>query len=222
MQRKPFEIDEWYHCYTRGIDKRKTFANRHDYERFLGLLYLCNNTTPTHRSDMRSPTLVDVLSIKRDEPLVGIGAFCLMPNHFHLLIKETTDKGISTFMQKLGTAYTMYFNIKNERTGNLFAKPFRSKHIYDDAYLQQVIQYIHCNPAEIFEPVWKEGLVKDLPALREKLLAYSYSSFGTFENSNDSLRKILDESIFKVETQLPSRKMLEEARDYYADVKVTP
>ena len=222
MERDPFAINEWYHCYSRGIDKRRTFTSRSDYERFLGLLYICNDQKTVHRSDRRRWSLADIVETKHEKPLVALGAFCLMPNHFHLLVKEITDGGISSFMRKLGTAYAMYFNIKYERAGNLFAKPFRSRHVADDSYLQHVLQYIHCNPAEIFEPYWKEGKVKNMVALEEKLLSYPYSSFGAFTEASTPLRKILDESIFEVETQLAPQKILSETRKYYEYFKVTP
>ncbi|MBI2610789.1 transposase [Candidatus Kaiserbacteria bacterium] len=222
MNRAPFGSGEWYHCFARGIDKRRTFVDRSDYNRFLGLLYLCNNTSTIHRSNLRSPTLFNLLSMNRGKPLVGIGAFCLMPNHFHLLLKEITDGGISAFMQKLGTSYAMYFNMRRNRAGNLFTKPFRSRHISDDRYLQQVLQYIHCNPAELFEPGWKDGRVKDLYILQKKLLIYPYSSFGAFTDTSNVLGKILDSSIFEIETQFSPGKMLKEALEYYRDVKVTP
>lgn len=219
MEREPFSVDEWYHCFTRGIDKRKTFSTRTDYERFLGLLYLCNSTKKLlHRSDYFRTSLNELFKIERKMPLVGIGAFCLMPNHFHLLLKEIREGGISQFMQKVGTAYAMYFNKKYDRTGNLFVKPFRSKHISDDDYLQCVIQYIHCNPAEIFQPAWKQGKAKDLAGLERNLLAYPYSSFGSHQEQGRLFRKLLDNSIFEIETQLPPHKMIEEARDYYSEV----
>lgn len=191
---------------------------RIDYERFLGLLYICNSTETIHRSDLYSRSLAEIFTIKRREPLVGIGAFCLMPNHFHLLLKEIRHGGISLFMRKLGTAYAMYFNIKYERTGNLFIKPFRSRHIRDDEYLQYVIQYIHCNPAELFEPMWKKGEVKELKELEKKLLEYPYSSFCAHQEDSHLLRNLLDDSIFEIETQLPPQRMLREARDYYLEI----
>ncbi|MBI5645017.1 transposase [Candidatus Kaiserbacteria bacterium] len=222
MNRDRFSSEEWYHCYTRGIDKRKTFTNYADYERFLSLLYLCNNTVSTHRSDRRAVSLADLLSIERKGSLVGVGAFCLMPNHFHLLLREISGNGITSFMRKVGTSYAMYFNIKYERSGNLFAKPFRSRHIDNDRYLQRVLQYIHCNPAELFEQRWKQGHAKNIHRLTDRLKTYQYSSFGAFSDPKHRLRAILDTSIFEIETQLPPRKMIQEAFEYYRDVKVTP
>ena len=220
MERVPFAIDEWYHCYTRGIDKRKTFITRIDYERFLGLLYICNSSQIIHRSDLFHRSLDDIFAIDRKDQLIGVGAFCLMPNHYHLLLKEIRDGGISQFMRKLGTAYSMYFNIKYERAGNVFVKPFRSRRIRDDEYLQCAIQYIHCNPAEIFEPGWKHGRVQNLVHLEKKLIQYPYSSFRAFQEYSHPLRALLDNSIFELESQLSPKEMIRDARDYYAELSL--
>lgn len=168
---------------------------------------------------MRDPTLAEVLKIPITEKLTAIGAFCLMPNHFHLLLQEIKEGGISTFMQKIGTAYTMYFNIKYERTGGLFIGPFRSKHIADDVYLQRVIQYIHCNPAEIFEPQWKEGVVNHMATLEKRLQEYPYASLGAYSDNEHEFRKILDASVFEIETQASLHAILGEAREYYNDLR---
>ena len=221
--REPFAIGEWYHCFNRGVDKRVTFETERDYERFLQVLYLCNSVKPIHRSDLIDASTERVLKTPRSESLVEIGAFCLMPNHFHLLLKEVRPGGITTFMRKVGTAYTMYFNIKKERTGNLFMRPFRSKHVNDDLYFQHSINYIHCNPAELFEHSWKNGVVKNLNALQRKLVNYPYTSFGAYTNKNNILRALLGEKVFDVAEPVSATKMLKEAQEYYLSIgKVTP
>src|SRR3989344_8017211 len=137
-----FSKDEWYHCFNRGVEKRKVFQDEFDANRFLMTLYLANGTEPINLYSDRKPELTKTFVLNRGKPIVAVGAYCLMPNHFHLLIKETMEGGITTFMRKLGTAYTMYFNAKNERVGNLFMKPFRARHVGDDRYFQHVLQYI--------------------------------------------------------------------------------
>ncbi len=157
------------------------------------------------------------MQLPRPHTLVNIGAYCLMPNHFHLLLQEKSDKGIAKFMQKLGIAYAMYFNIRHRRTGNLFVKPFRSRHISDDLYFQRVLQYIHCNPAELYEPNWKMGIVKNPSVLQKQLIGYSYSSFADHAGEKTVARPILDESVFAVSTQPSPEIMLAEAALYYKD-----
>lgn len=231
MERVPFAIDEWYHCYSRGIDKIVTFTDNTEYERFVQLLYVCNSEHKIHRSDIFRASTPQILSLKRGAPLVSIGAFSLMPTHFHLLLKEVRDDGISTFMQRLGTAYAMYFNIKHERVGSVFAKPFRAKRIAADDYFQHVLQYIHCNPAELYEPGWKTGHVSDENRLIDRLLSYAYGSFGAFRDPAHPLRPILGTDVFEVEQQSDVGNLIQDARAYYtkanlltgvSTVKATP
>ena len=111
--------------------------------RFLMLLYLANSTQDTRIGNvLRITKYADVFNLDRDEPLVAIGAFCLMQNHFHILATPLIENGISTFMLKLQIGYSMYFN-KNERNGSLFQGPFRSTHANNDQYLQYLYSYIH-------------------------------------------------------------------------------
>src|SRR3954464_6221238 len=111
-RRVAFGVGEWYHCYNRGIEKRITFDDERDYRRFLELLYLANDELPLRRDEIGLRKFEEILTLPRGKKLVSIGAFCLMPNHFHLVLKETSEGGITAFMRKLGTAYTLYFNSK--------------------------------------------------------------------------------------------------------------
>src|SRR5665213_1316921 len=104
MNRVPFGFGEWYHCYSRGVDKRVVFDTPADYRRFLELLYLSNGTQSHWRSAFQDDDVHMIFSSDRSEPIVAIGAYCLMPNHFHLLIQELTEGGITLFMRRLGTA----------------------------------------------------------------------------------------------------------------------
>lgn len=215
--REPFSVGEWYHCYNRGVDKRNVFETTEDYDRFLKCLYLGNSVEPFRISDISHLTLAETLAQPRAEPLAEVGAFCLMPNHFHLLLKEKTEGGITSFMRKLGTGYTMYFNTKCERVGNLFVKPFRSRHVGDDRYFQHCIHYIHCNPAELFEPGWKRGIVTSASTVVEQLRAYPYSSLGIFDNSVRKLAPILCDSIFDMVEPMIVERMVSDAMNYYAE-----
>lgn len=220
-RRTPLAIGEWYHCYSRGVDKRTTFETENDYLRFLQLLYLANDTRPIERSLFAGDPPDAILSRERVQPIVAIGAYCLMPNHFHILIHEITENGITRFMHKLGTGYTMYFNVRNKRVGNLFVKPFRSRHVDTDAYLYRVTQYIHLNPAEMFEPEWKIGRIKNFRALEEKLQNYKYSSLIDYhETMRRAAKSILDASAYATLSEgLPALKnLLPEAAAYYSEL----
>jgi len=220
FRRSLFAPDEWYHCYSRGVDKRKTFEEPRDYERFAQSLYLCNSESPLHRDDLPSKQDETIFNIPRGSTLVAIGTYCLMPNHFHLLIQEKIDGGITRFMQKLGTAYTMYFNIKNDRVGGLFVKPFRSKHVSEDRYFAYVAQYIHLNPIELFSPRWKSGEVRPLVVLDKQLRGYPYSSLPEYVGSSRPQETILDVEAFNLlRNKLPPlQEIISEAAAYYQEL----
>lgn len=123
------------------------------------------------------------LSGKREgEPLVAIVAYCLMPNHFHLLVHELQEGGLSKFMQKVITGYTMYFNKKNDRNGSLFQGKFKATHVADDRYLRYLISYIHLNPVKLIEPKWKETGITNRTAAEEYLAQYGPSSYRDYLN----------------------------------------
>ncbi len=173
----PFSTNEWYHCYARGIDKRDTFIDENDYWYFLESAHIANRVNKLSQRERRSLSSRDVWKLPTDDPLVAIGAYCLMPNHFHLLIKETVEGGISAFMQRLGTSYAMYFNRKYSRSGGLFTSPFRSKHIPNDGYLRTVLNYIHINPLGLLS---SDSEISDSVSL-EHLSKYPFSSLLDYE-----------------------------------------
>ena len=218
--RTPFGFREWYHCYSRGVDKRATFLDDHDYLCFLQLVYLANSDRILQRSSFSGFTHRERLQVPRGERLVAVGAYCLMPNHFHLLVQEATEGGISKFMQRLGTAYAMYFNAKYERTGNLFVKPFRSKHVNHDRYFRYVAQYIHLNAAEVYEPGWKQGRVDDIRALERNLCKFAYSSLPDYCSASRAEANLLDSSarILIAEGLPPLASVLDEAALYYREI----
>lgn len=187
MRRKSAFIEgEFYHLYNRGVDKRVIFTCQNDYERFLALLYLCNSKQEVRMNNLATTSLESRLRIKRTEPLVAIGAFCLMPNHFHLLCTPYSSEGLSQFMKKLQTGYSMYFNIKYERSGSLFEGPFKDKHVLDDSYLKYLFSYIHLNPAKLINPRWKESKEIDDRLLRF-IETYPYSSYSAYHKNEHSI-----------------------------------
>lgn len=154
-----FALGEYYHVYNRGVEKRVIFDSDFDYQRFLLLLLLANDDKPIEIHQLlRDYTISELIANKR-QSIVKVVSFCLMPNHYHLLLKETSEKGISKFMHKLGTGYSLYYNLKNERSGSLFQGTYRAKHAKDDTYLKYLFEYIHLNP--IREYLENGGLVKE-------------------------------------------------------------
>lgn len=218
-RREPFAPGEWYHCYTRGIEGRKTFETKYDYERFIEALYVHNSERKIERGDFYHKCHEDILSLERGRPLVAIGAYALMGNHFHLLLKEIQEGGITKFMQRVGTSYVMYFNSKHERIGNLFVKPFRSKWIAHESYLEKIVQYIHLNPVEIFEPEWKNGVVHNISELMQKITEYPHSSLPDYLSLTRPQGNLLawDEIDNLLGTHMPPlKKLIHEMQGYYA------
>jgi len=217
----PFTVGDWYHCYNRSIEKRIAFEDIRDYHRFLELLYLANDEFPLRHDSMGIRKFEEVLNIPRGKKLVTIGAFCLMPNHFHLVLREVSEGGITAFMRKIGTAYTLYFNSRHDRVGNLFLKPFQSRHASTtDNSFQHLISYVHCSPAMLYEPQWKTRHVVDPQFLGERMAEYPYSSFSAHTGAHTPTRAILDTEIFSVARTVPMQKMLKEARQYCSDLDI--
>lgn len=191
-----FGIGEFYHLYSRGNDKRKIFLTENDYRRFTCSLYAANSSEPIHLSDLRQWSK-EVWEQKRGETLVDVGAYCLMPNHFHLLVKEKRENGISIFMRKLLTSYSSYFNLKHERTGKLFEGTFKATHVDNDPYLQYLHAYIHLNPVKISNPDgWPAKIVQNAMAAKSFLSGYVHSSYHDYLGRPRQEKTILNSSAF--------------------------
>ncbi len=178
MRKTIFANNEYYHIYNRGVDKRKIFLDRNDHIRFLHDLYEFNDqkrTTEFARINVGG--LASRIEKKPRKKLVEIICFCQMPNHFHLILEQLVEGGISRFMHKLGTGYTMAFNIKEERSGALFQGTFKAVHIENENYLTHLSRYIHLNPVELKEPEWKEKGIKDWKTVNKFLEEYRWSSY---------------------------------------------
>jgi len=182
MERKiKFEQREFYHIYNRGVEKRIIFQNTSDYKRFLALLYLANSDeTIQFRNNFSKIIFNEILKQDRGKQLIAIGAYCLMPNHFHLILTPLVDGGISKFMLKLQTGYSMYFNKKNNRTGALFQGIFKSQHIDNDVYSRYIFAYIHLNPTKLKNSDWKTQPKTFLNQLKKFIVEYPYSSLQEY------------------------------------------
>lgn len=195
MERKSLFVEgEYYHVYNRGVDKRNIFPNDYDYNRFILLLHVLNtNKNLKIRDLLKGNSFNGLLKIKNDDPIVAIGAYCLMPNHFHLLVTPLVEGGLSKFMLKLQTSYSMYFNIKNKRSGSLFEGPYKSQHLDTDEYLKYLYSYIHLNPAKLKDKDWIKNGAKDFKSLKEFIMSYKYSSINEYVKNDFS---IIDISMF--------------------------
>ncbi|MFA5842044.1 MAG: transposase [Candidatus Paceibacterota bacterium] len=141
-----FANGEFYHIYNRGVDKRIIFSNKTDVERFLQSMILFNSIEPVgslYELSFKKPPLGG--STAKSKRLVNIIAYCLNPNHFHFVLEQVSNGGISEFMKRLSGGYTWYFNNKNKRSGALFQGRFKSIHIDSNEYLLHVSAYVNLN-----------------------------------------------------------------------------
>lgn len=142
--------DVFYHVYARGANKRRIFLDEEDNLKFLQLLerYLSPE-------DARNQYGVPYPNFYNKVDLL---AYCLMPNHFHLLVYQRQSHMLTSLMQSVMTSYSRYFNLKYKRTGPLFESRFRSSAILDEAYLEHITRYIHLNPRQ-----WRDYEYSSLP-----------------------------------------------------------
>ncbi|QQG45490.1 MAG: transposase [Candidatus Sungiibacteriota bacterium] len=182
MHNQQVPEDKYYHVYNRGVEKRDVFLNNSDYHRFLYLLFACNDTAQLLNSQFhyRGPT--SIVNKERDQ-LVDIICFCLMPNHYHLILKPRKENGMPLFMQKIGTGYTMYFNTKRQRSGVLFQGGYKSILIDNEGYLSHLTRYIHLNPAELIEPKWKKVGILKAKETHKFVKEYKWSSYRDYLNT---------------------------------------
>ena len=146
-----FANDEYYHIYNRGIDRRVTFTNKREYQRALQLLWFYQYAAIPIRysryNEVEAQLKTTYLEqMKSSGKLVEIVAFSLMPNHFHLLIKQRQEQGIATYIANFVNAYTKYFNTKHQRTGALFQGIFKAVYVESEEQLVHLVRYIHLNP----------------------------------------------------------------------------
>lgn len=171
----PFVNGEFYHLYTRGIEKQQTFFDKRDYSHFIKSLFYYNIQNPKPKfSIYRNSKLFQVDTSKK---IAEIICYCLMPNHFHLLVKQLQDGGISELMRKLLLSITKYRNTKYNRKGSLFQVPFKAVLIESEEQLLHVSRYIHLNP-------FVSMLIKDLKS-------YTWSSYLDYIglNNNPAIKK---------------------------------
>lgn len=146
-RKEVFVTGEYYHVYNRGVDKRDIFSDEDDVDRFLEGLCIFNQTDPIQsiqRYREINGESVDVGRLRNSDELVQIVSYSLLPNHFHILLKQKVDGGISEFMKRIG-GYTKYFNDKYDRSGALFQGKFKARHCANDLYLKLIFCYTTFN-----------------------------------------------------------------------------
>ena len=176
--RPPETATEIFHVYNRGVEKRKIFLDDSDYVRFIHDLYEFNDAAPAPKLSYYLPknSEVEPPNLRNRKMIVDIMAFCLMPNHFHLLIKQRVDGGLALFMKKLMNGYTLHFNQKYERSGVLFQGKYKFAPIIKEAHFIHIPYYIHLNPLDLIAPEWREREMHDSKKVDKFLQAYRWSS----------------------------------------------
>jgi len=180
-----FTEDQIYHICNRGVEKRSIFLRHADYFRFIHDLYEFNDEAPATLLHFKKPFLqsYEIRShrITRNRKcIVEILAFALMPNHYHLLLRQKTENGIVNFMHKVGGGYAMYFNKKYQRVGVLFQGPFRAVHITREAHFLHLPFYIHANPLDLKFPTWRKHELAQPQEAIKFLESYRWSSFPDY------------------------------------------
>lgn len=207
----PFTNGHFYHIYNRGSEKRSIFESRRDYQRFLKTVQYYQFLGPKPKFSHFS----QFQTFKPDsaKKIVDIVCYCLMPNHFHLLLKQSVDSGITEFVSKSSNSYTKYYNTKYKRIGPLLQGEFKSVLVENDEQLVHLSRYIHLNPLVSL-------MVKDLKdyewsSYREYLdLTDGFCSkqevLGFFKNSLQYERFVLDQADYGQRLEQIKHQVLEE------------
>ena len=181
MKKPIFVNDGIYHVILRGVGDIEIFKDVSDYYRGIFSIYEFNNKNSVEIRIQREKrkTIKKHGSPTSDnrERFVDVLAFCFMPNHIHLLIKQIRNNGITDFMRKVGTGYANYFNKKYNRRGHLFQGNFHAVEIKDDSQLSIVFAYIHTNPISLVELKWKENGINNIENVIKFLKKYKWSSY---------------------------------------------
>src|SRR3989344_914444 len=141
----PFANGEIYHLYNRGLEKKDIFTQTHDYSHFIKTFFYYQIQNPKPKFSLFRHS--SLFSVDPSKKIVDIICYCLMPNHFHLLIKQLRDGGISEFMRRFILSYIKYRNLKYNHQGPLFNGPFKAVRMESDEQFIHVSRYIHSNPS---------------------------------------------------------------------------
>ena len=171
---------ELYHALNRGVDKRLLFLDDQDRVRFVHDMFEFNDLKPAVNV-YRSATdqMLGLRNQTSRERIVDIHGWCIMGNHYHLLLSEIVEGGISLFLRKLNVGYANYFNERYERTGTLFQGRTKKVHIDSDAYFLHILHYIHLNPLDFLQGAedWRARKISNTKSALHYLEQYRWSSY---------------------------------------------
>ena len=197
------------HVCNRGVEKRKVFLDKNDYLRFVENLYFLNNRKGKLITERKSVFQTPHLLPKQDK-LVEIFKWVLLPNHYHLLLHEVVDGGISEFTRRVGNAYTKYFNTKSEgRSGYLFQNSAKIIRLQEDQHYLYIPFYVDLNLADLY------GLkIEDTDRLFDFMTNYQWSSFRDYYGESENLPIINRQLFYKsfdLDTKSYKRELLDMA-----------
>lgn len=221
IKRPQIITGEFYHIIKRGVEERDIFLDDEDRLRFINSLLVFNDKKPAPWGirafwEQRSPNCLT--DYRSENAMVEIHAFSLMSNHFHLLVRQIAENGITNFMRKLG-GYSYYFNKKYQRAGPLFQGRYKAVLIKNQDQLKNIFVYIHINPLEIIEFNWKEKGIKEPQKAIQFLEKYHWSSYPDFIGKKNFPNLIYKDFFFKVlGNEQGCKKELESWVLYKADI----
>ncbi len=190
LRKEKFIPGEYYHVYSRTIFNIPEFSDYKNAEKLTQALLLANSTESGSAFDHlriinRNGWDKAVEIAKAGKQLVDVLCYAIMPDHYHLLLRESRENGIVDFTRKCNTSIAKYINTKNERTGPLFESRFKSKHIDSNEYLLHLSLYIHLNPLDFIDNKnWRKNELKNWSLKKKKLLSYPWSSLKSYINDN--------------------------------------
>lgn len=198
-----FVKEEYFHLYNRGNSKQPIFLDGEDYKRFLQCLFIYNSKKHFVFRDNIADKHIDAFSLDRETPLVSIGAWVLMPNHFHLYVtinpqmSDIWEKNpVTEFMRKVSTAYVKYFNSKYHRSGSLFEGSFKAVSVENDTQARYLFSYIHLNPIKLVDPLWKKEGIKSKKKALNFLTTYKWSSYLDYKGITRKESVVLSKNDF--------------------------
>ncbi len=205
MRKDPLVTGEYYHIYNRGVDKRDVFMSQKDIDRFILSIKMFNDVKPSRSIKDKLLENKEHSDVGHPNGLVSVVCYCFNPNHFHFIIKQEVDGGISEFFKRLSGGYTKYFNLLHKRSGALFQGRFKSKLIDNEAYLLRIRPYVHLN-----------YMLHDIPEDKKHLVLSSEQEYetGHFDIvSPTEAQKVLDFYGGKANLQKESLEVVAQIRE---------
>lgn len=207
----PLVNDYYYHIFNRGVEKRNIFLDSRDRTRFLNMLSYYRYLGP--KPSFSKLTEEKLKNLPKNKLIAEIICYCLIPNHFHLLLKQTKDNGIKDFMRLVSNGYTRYFNTRHNRIGPLLQGAYKAVFIETDEQLMHISRYIHLNPLVSL-------LVKDLKTYfwssypdyigtRDGKLAKKDEILGFFKNPKEYEKFILDQASYATDLERIKHQLLD-------------